>query len=618
MVVVSPGSAAAVRRQPGRHVRFSVLGPLAATDGEAALDLGPYQQRVLLAALLCRANTVLSLDQLLDVIWAGKRPRTARKNLQVYVSALRKLTGHRIDHHAYGYLLRATEEDVDLLRFDRLAAEGRNAERGGDRAAAHSLLGRAVRLWRDHPLVDLLGNPFLAAESDRLVERCLGVFEDWVDLEIDAGGHLGVLDRVVDLAHRHPFRERLTTAAMTALFRSGGRREALGRYETHRQFIARELGLDPSPVLQRLYQEILAGAPVEPARGAAPAYRGPARLPRDLPDFVGRAEPVRTLTAALSGGVHDTDLTIVSGVPGAGKTALAVHVGQLLADQFPDGQLLVSLREENGEPRLWRAVLADLLRGTGLDSPLPAEDTAARNLWRSWVADLRLLFVLDDASCELCVRQLLPGLGPSRTLVTATGRLSALESAQRLELGEFARDEVLELLTRALGQDRVCAAGPAVDRIIARCGALPLVIRTVAAKLTVLRHVSLADFADQLDRTDRPLAELAIGDLSPQAGLRRFHDGLSPLARAGLRALGGLPAPPFDQAELLAILPEPAARTLEVLLENNLLAVPDDEVLAHSARYRTPASVHQFAVALHHETETVSAPGVPVADEAGE
>jgi DNA-binding SARP family transcriptional activator len=249
----------------GRHCRsgaplwLAVLGPLEVYSGDEQLGLGPYKQRVLLAALLCRANTVVPVDQLLDVIWRGDQPRTARKNLHVYVSALRKILGDRISHHAYGYRLRASPEELDLLKFDRLAAAGRTAFRTGDPDAARSLLANALRLWRDRALVDLMGNAFIAAESNRLTDRFLAAYENWVDLEIEAGHHLDVLECLSELAARYPFRERLIAATMIALNQGGDRKEALARYESHRQFIARELGLDPSPVLQDLYASILSG-----------------------------------------------------------------------------------------------------------------------------------------------------------------------------------------------------------------------------------------------------------------------------------------------------------------------------------------------------------------------
>ena len=164
-------------------LHFAILGPLEVHRGDTRLELGPFKQRVLLAGLLCRSNAIMPVEQLLDVIWANKQPRTARKNLQVYVSALRKITGDRIRHVAYGYALQVSIDQLDLLRFDYLADTGRKASQAGDLEGSRALLGEALLLWRDRPLVDLMANSFIGAESDTFMERYLAVYEDWADLE---------------------------------------------------------------------------------------------------------------------------------------------------------------------------------------------------------------------------------------------------------------------------------------------------------------------------------------------------------------------------------------------------------------------------------------------------
>ncbi|WP_045305068.1 AfsR/SARP family transcriptional regulator [Saccharothrix sp. ST-888] len=593
------------------RLRFTILGPLQVWSGDVRLELGPYKQRLLLAALLCRANTVLSVDQLIDVLWADDQPRTARKNLQVYVSALRKIARDHIGHLPYGYTLVATAEESDLLRFDQLAAAGRQAQREGSTVAASALLGEAVRLWRDQPLVDLLGSPFAARESERLTDRFLAVYEDWAELEVESGRALGLLDQLGELADRHPFRERLTALHMTALDQVGGRRQALACFEAHRQFIARELGLDPSPVLRRLYREILAGQESGRAklRDRRPVRCKPAQLPRDIPDFVGRSAQVEELTGILSGDSRCpgdprcTDVTAISGPTGVGKTALAVHVGHLVADGFADGQIFVSLGHPDGTPRGWPEVLAELLRGAGLDVTPPREERAALALWRSWVAERQFLLVLDGAMGEAEIRRLLPGRGPSRTLVTSARRLSGLECVRRLELGEFTPDEASALLTRVLGEPRAAGAAEALHRIQQLYGLSPLVVRTLAAKLTMLVHLSLREYAEQLGRQPVALDELSVGEVSVHERYRRFHQGLTPLQKAAFGALGALPRAAFDQAGLLAALDglaESVERVAEELMEANVVAVAeDDEVMANAVvHYRMPRLAHRYAAAL--------------------
>ena len=587
---------------PALPLTFAVLGPLELRAGGRVVDTGPYKQRVLLAVLLLRANTVVSVDQLLEAVWDESRPRTARKNLQVYICALRKFLGERIVNLGYGYLLRAEPQELDLLRFNRLVSDGRRAHSAGDAGLARMLLGDAVRLWRDRALVDLVGNSFVAAESERLSERRLDAFEDWIDLEIEAGHHLDVLEQLDELASLHPLRERLAAARMTALAQGGDRSAALGCYEAYRQRIARELGLAPSAVLQRLLQRILgssagAGKPQSSVHGAVVVRPRPkpAQMPRDLPDFVGRTKQVEELSEFLKAqggyGHGYSDVAMIGGFTGSGKTALAVRIGHLLADWFPDGQVYVSLTDADGAERPWRDVLTELIRGIELDLWLPADESAALALWRSSVAGRQILFVFDNATGERAVRRLLPGSGASRSVVISTRRLGGLEAVHRLEVGEFGHDEAMELLERALGGARVRGTGDAVRRMMAACGGLPLVFRMIAAKLAALRHVSLAEYADRLDRHPVLLDELAVGDLSLRRRFDRFHAGLTPLQKDALRSLSALPGPIFGH-EHIAV--------LEDLMDTYLVSMSDYASPHQPVLYQVPVTFHQYVVGLYN------------------
>jgi DNA-binding SARP family transcriptional activator len=581
---------------------FAILGPLQAHRNGVELHLGPFKQRVLLAAMLCEPNTVLPVEKLMEVVWDNRQPRTARKNLQVYISALRKLTGGHIEYMGYGYSMNVAVDELDVLSYGALATEARKAVRLGEPDRARSLFGEGLALWRDRPLVDLRGNSFLANESDALIERYLEVYEDWVDLEISAGRHAGVIDNILRLGRLHPFRERLVMALMTALCQAGDRKEALAHCEEHRQLMARELGLAPSSVLQRQYRDILVvrsgdAAPPASEVGQRRAAK-PMQLPRAVPDFVGREDEIATLVAGTTG----SSVALISGHTGTGKTALALHVGHLLAHRFVDGQVVVVMRDETGSPRPARDVVAELMRATGLNEPLPNDETTLFGLWRSRMADRRILFILDDASDETSLRRLLPGPGGSATIVTSCHTLGSLEADCRCQLGEFSEAEVLTLLEQALGSARVAGAGPAVRRIIALCGAQPLAFGVIAARLRTLGHVSLQAFADRLEAADDVLEELATGDWSVSARLETFTRGLLPRQRAAFCALGSLPSSTYGHDEVLVALgslPNPE-RALEELLEVNLIsAAGSDDVTAHQVRYVMPTAFHRYAAALY-------------------
>ena len=249
---------------------FAVLGPLTVSRGGHQLDPGPFKQRVVLGLLLCRANQMVSTDALSNALWEGTPPRTARKNLQVYVATVRKLVGPypgpaeapvRLLHTPPGYTLCVGPEQLDALRFQELARAGRQAARTDAPSTAAELLGQALELWRDMVLPEMAAVPAIAAEAQRLHERYVDVYEDWAEAKLTLGQHLQVAEGIDELARRYPLRERLRRAQMIALYRCGRQTEALAHFDTVRQMLARELGLQPSPMLTRLYEAILVADP---------------------------------------------------------------------------------------------------------------------------------------------------------------------------------------------------------------------------------------------------------------------------------------------------------------------------------------------------------------------
>ncbi len=305
-----PGAAGAVH--------FSLLGPLTARRDGRELPLGPRKQRLVLATLLARPNTPVPVDVLTDAVWPDDPPRTARKNLQVYISAARALLGpggdggaDRLVHGCGGYLLRIGEGELDTLRFGSLARAGRAAAERGDLPGAARLLREALDLWEGPPLNDLRDSSGVADEADRLEARCLTVYEDWAEAEIELGRAAVAVDGLRDLVERHPLRERLRAAWMNSLHQSGRQAEALAVYDDYRQLMARELGLEPSPAMAALYRSML-GRGREARRPAAPRET-PSRmaLPAGTGAFTGRREELRDLLDVLGGG--EERVVVVSG-----------------------------------------------------------------------------------------------------------------------------------------------------------------------------------------------------------------------------------------------------------------------------------------------------------------
>jgi DNA-binding SARP family transcriptional activator len=326
---------------------FRLLGPLEASEQDRPLPLGGVKQRSLLAILLLNANELVSSDRLIDQLWGGSPPATASKSIQVYVSRLRKALGEgRIATHPPGYILRASPGELDLARFEQLAAEASRAPP----ASAAGKLREALALWRGPALADLAYEPFAQVEIARLEEMRLAVLEQRIDADLALGRHAELIGELEALVARHPLRERLRCQLMLALYRSARQAEALDAYRAARRELSEELGLEPCAELQRLEQAILQQDPAleleraapealaaheaQPANGTGP---GPAPerallvTPRDL----GGLDCLLALAEPLASSRPPREL-IVAGVVaaeglGAATIALGEHRERLLA-----------------------------------------------------------------------------------------------------------------------------------------------------------------------------------------------------------------------------------------------------------------------------------------------
>ncbi|MFD5201350.1 BTAD domain-containing putative transcriptional regulator [Streptomyces sp. NPDC058375] len=591
-------------------VHFSLLGPLTARRDGRELPLGPRKQRLVLATLLARPNTPVPVDVLTDAVWPDDPPRTARKNLQVYVSAARTLLGpgrdggpDRVVHGCGGYLLRIAEGELDTLRFGSLARAGRAAAERGDLPGAARLLRQALDLWEGPPLNDLRDSAGVAEEADRLEARCLTVYEDWAEAEIELGRAAVAVDGLRDLVERHPLRERLRAAWMNSLHQSGRQAEALAVYDDYRQLMARELGLEPSPAMTALYRSMLDRGREARRPGGSREPANPVALPAGPGTFTGRREELRDLLDVLGGGQER--VVVVSGPGGAGKSALAVRAAHLLAEPFPDGRVHVRVRREDGTARDRAEILAELGRWCGVaeahgEAPTtPGALSALAEAWQAWQGRHRALVVLDDVPDEASVRGLLPRSGACSVLVTARGQLPGLAPVHRIALPAPADGEALELLGKLIGAGRLRTDPGAALRIVRACGGLPLAVEVSGMRLAVLRHLPLAEYAARLDDPSAALDELVAGDVSVR---RRIASGWRDLADGDRWVLGRLAGLAedgcftLDRATAALGCGERAAiRAVESLIDAGAVTSPTGEVTAHAALYEVPRLLCLFA-----------------------
>jgi class 3 adenylate cyclase len=258
------------------QAEFRLLGPLEVLVDGRELELRRPKQRSLLALLLLRAGEVVSTDSLVEELWAGKPPKTAVGSLQNLVSELRKALGRdAVKTRAPGYVLAIEPDRVDFHRFERLVAQAADTDDAERRA---DLLRQALALWRGPPLADLAFEPFAQVAIARLEELRTAAREELIHAELELGRHAALVGELEALVLEHPLRERPRGQLMLALYRSGRQAEALEAYRTARETLVNELGIDPSPELQKLEQAMLrhdpeldlrarvASAPTEPDR----------------------------------------------------------------------------------------------------------------------------------------------------------------------------------------------------------------------------------------------------------------------------------------------------------------------------------------------------------------
>ncbi len=267
---------AVVRGATNGRVEIRLLGPLQLVRGDSVVPLPRRQQRALLAVLALHAGEVVSTDRLIEDLWGSDAPRSALGSLQNAVSSLRKVVGSdALLTEPPGYRLALEPEAVDALRFERLVEEARAAPAG----MRGALLAEALALWRGPALDDLAFEPFAGAEIARLEGLRLDAEEERLAGELGLGRHDHLVPELEALVAENPLRDRLRGQLMLALYRSGRHAEALEVYRAARLALADELGLDPSPELQRLERAILRHDPALEVR-EEPATELPA-APRE-------------------------------------------------------------------------------------------------------------------------------------------------------------------------------------------------------------------------------------------------------------------------------------------------------------------------------------------------
>ena len=470
---------------------YGLLGPVEAWVDDRAVELTSASQRLVLAMLLLAANQVVPADRLMDELWGEAPPRDPPAALRTQISRLRRVlgpAGGSLLTVGGGYRLSVQRGQLDAERFeDALAAATQAADEQGLK-----ILDEALGLWRGPALAEFADRPFAQPEAVRLDELRVVARERRAELMLSLGSAEDAVAALQAIVAEHPERERARGLLMQALYRGGRHTDALATFRSWRGYLAEDLGLDPSPALERIEQDILRHA-LPTAQSAPPSARR--ALPLPVTSFVGRDEDRLAVTRLLG----EVRLLTLHGPGGVGKTRLALEVIAGIGTRYRDGVCFCDLAAIAGPTAVTRAIAT--AAGVSERAFRPLDDQLIEAL-----AGRQQLLVLDN--CEHVVE----GIAViAERLLRETRNITVLAtSRERLQVDGEQVWPVKPLSADGPGApavrlflDRGHAADPSAgqetgdtEAIVGLCAGLdglPLAIELAAARLPGTTARELAD-----------------------------------------------------------------------------------------------------------------------------
>ncbi|MBP2326507.1 putative ATPase/DNA-binding SARP family transcriptional activator [Kibdelosporangium banguiense] len=488
----------------GARLCVTLLGAFQLSRGETALPVPGARLQGLVVRLALAGGRAVEQSVLIDAIWAEDPPADPAHALQALVSRLRRALGSasEVAQVAGGYRLDIVAADVDALRFEQLAASGRERLRSSDPNAA-ALLGEAVTLWGDRPGVEPAVVAAVApAAATRLAHASVEVVADLADAELSLGRADVAAARLTALLADHPIHERTAALLMDALAAQGRQAEGLALYERVRETLADVLGTDPGDALRERHLSLLR------AERPAPKTRS-SNLPAPLTSFIGRDDDLARIETLLAAG----RLVTVLGPGGAGKTRLAIEAAR--RHRYPDGAWLIDLASITEPAKVGTAMLAGIgRRGSAMFQARMAVDGDELDLLADQLGGQESLLLVDncehliDAVAHL-IAALLSRCPRLRVLATSREPL-AVDGEALVPLGPLALpgpDDGIEQAQQAasvrLFTERAAAVRPGfkvdettlrdVRRVVQSLDGMPLALELAAARLRTLSLPELAD-----------------------------------------------------------------------------------------------------------------------------
>ncbi|MDX3227960.1 AfsR/SARP family transcriptional regulator [Streptomyces sp. ME19-01-6] len=593
-------------------LRILLLGAVELWAGERRSPLGTPKERLTLAALAWDAGRTVSVDTLVHRIWDDRPPTKPRDALYVHISRIRKafsaLAGSQapaVISRAHTYRLQADPDAVDLRRYLSLLDQGRWLADSGSIREARQALQEANRLWGGEPLAGLPGD-WAGHLRNMVEEKNLATALLQADISLRSGNCAEAVANLQPVAERGQTDESVIGRLALALH-SCGRTEAATRLlQRTRHLLVRESGIEPGEAFQRIHRGILAREPVAALLSPTTASNGltfepvPDSLPPDV-IWVGRQAELDRLTSAWTDRAQDHEAcvtaTAVTGMPGSGKTALAVHAAHQMRDQFPHGRLFLNLRGHAllQPPMTSAEALGELLRLLGTPTEaLPQDLNGLVALWRSTTRGRRFVAVLDDAAGTEQVTPLLPGDSSSLIIVTSRRQLDGLTGIRQIALDVLSRADAIALLQRLLGDERAPSAEEAAT--LARlCGYLPLALAITARRLLSRPTWGVSDLVERFNRAARRLPEIRDRHHAMAQAFEVSYRELTPTQQTAFRRLGLHVGVEFGPGAVAALTDLPLEET-ELILEEFLACHLISEPAPH--RYRLHDLLREYASTL--------------------
>jgi DNA-binding SARP family transcriptional activator len=559
---------------PAQHaVSIGILGPLQLLRSGTAIALNSPSQQRILALLALEADRPVAAEEIASVLWAGPLPDGWRGRLHVHLNQIRQILapgrtagdaeGH-VRREGSGYQLCLSEGQLDAALFLSLSEQA--AALSDPRQQTTKYL-QALGCWRGGVLSGDDGLLSARPAAQALNRARLAATLALADAAAESASHDRALIWLQAVASEEPLHEGVHSRLMIALAATGQQDKALRLYRELSRRLADDLGVDPAAQTQVVYRKLLDQGTIRVA--SASSVSRAAQLPMANAHFAGRDDALNTLTAHFTGATRPGQIPaprilVVHGMPGVGKTSLALHLAHRIKKLYPDGQLFADLQGEREIGVRPGQVLSAMLRALGLPPyDIPAETSERSAALRSLLAGKRVLMMLDDAKSASQVLPLLPSDDGNDVLITSRSPLAELP-VTRYRLEPLTLDGSLSVLSTLLPND-TAREPSAASEIAANCAGLPLALRVAAAR--VHTGVTLTDVAHVLSDEQQRVSELRSGQLAVHSSLESSYVGLSPQAQRLLRRLASLASPVFPQWAVRTVTGVPQAEAIRLLAE---------------------------------------------------